>query len=112
MNEREEKTLESKIELFVLGRLNSAYPDAVNYKGLEGLTKGKFNCFPREFIRILSRLEGNGYVKMTPERLEEFSFFSPPDRVGITAQGINYLEKLEEETKLEKKRGNTGFQQP
>jgi len=111
MSKREEKIPEPMLRLLVLRRLNCKYPDAMDYKALRALMKAKANCSPRELIRALTYLNEKSYVEGTLVHLGAASFYSVQSGVRITAEGIDYLEKLEEDVKLkiEEKEKEIGF---
>ncbi len=101
MSKQEEEIPEPMLRLLALSRLNSVYPDAMDYKALEALMKAKVNCFPRELIRVVSYLDEKGYIEGGQVVLGGTSFSYLLGRVRITAEGIDYLESLEEKIKLE-----------
>lgn len=102
MSKREEKIPEPMLRLLVLSRLNSEYPDAMEYKALEALMKEKVNCFPSELlIRVVGYLDEKGYVEGAGMLSSGTSFSYLLGGIRITAEGIDYLENLEEKIKLE-----------
>jgi len=100
MKDKEEQIPEYLLRLIVLRILDSQYPSPMQYKAFEKLMETKANCFPRKLFRVIVYLEEKEYVKGTARGA--FGQDRPSwATVKITAQGIDYLENLEEEIRLE-----------
>lgn len=100
MKDKEEQIPEYLLRLMVLRILDSQYPLPMQYKALEKLMEMKANCFPRELARVITYLEEKEYVKGLSS--DDFDNLLPTwINVKITVEGIDYLESLEEEIKLE-----------
>lgn len=100
MKDKKEQIPEYLLRLMVLRKLDSQYPYQVQYKELEKWMETKVNCFPRELARVIVYLEEKEYVK----GIGGGAFGEDPPfwiTAKITAQGIDYLESLEEKIRLE-----------
>lgn len=83
----------------VLRFLDSRYPAEMQYEWLEKIMETKVNCFPRELARVLAYFEEKQFVE--GKRTRSFGDLFPKwITVKITANGIDYLEKLEESIRL------------
>lgn len=110
MKDKKEQIPEYLLRLMVLRILDSKYPGNMEYNSLEELMETKVNCFRRQLHRIVAYLDEKDYIKL--EGMGSYGFgrgefeirYSNWLVVKIKAKGIDYLESLEEEIRLEVKK--------
>jgi len=110
MEDKKEEVPESLLRLMVLRFLDSRYPARIEYKELEKVME-VIDCSPRRLARVLAYLKEKEFVEgVTAEAFgDEYPEWLT---VKITAEGIDYLEQLEEDIReqVEKKEREIGFQ--
>jgi len=110
MENAREKIPEYLIRVMILRFLDSQYPAKVDYEGLEQVME-RVNCSSREVTRVLAYLKEKKFLEGVWADSDDIGLLPGWLSVKITAEGIDYLESLEEKIRLEveEKEREAGF---
>lgn len=110
MEGKRQEIPEALLRVMALRFLDSRYPTKVEYNELEKVMEA-IDCSPRRLARVLAYLGEKEFVEGVTKQAFQDEYLEWVT-VKITAEGIDYLEQLEEEIReqVEKKETEIGFQ--
>ena len=110
MENKKQEVPESLLRLMILRFLDSRYPAKVEYNDLEKVMEA-IDCSPRRLARVLAYLREKEFIEGVLKQAFQDEYLEWVT-VKITAEGIDYLEQLEEKIReqVEKKEREIGFQ--